>query len=111
MRQMSLFDLEPVEEVDFDTTPEEDVVRMIGCAIGKDFKNRGWPWGWEAGDKKLTIHVKYSNYTTLDERNGKRFISAGHDYHTKGQIGGAGGPYDSIKDAICFLKKGIEAWA
>lgn len=111
MMQMTLFELEPIEDVDFNKTPEEEMVRIIGCAIGYDFKNKGWPWGWQAGDKKLTINVKYGNYKTLDERDGKRFISAGYDYHTKGQIGGAGGPCDSIEEAIEFLKKGIERWA
>ena len=111
MRQMTLFELEPTDEVDISTTLEEDVVAIIGNALGLKFENKGWPWGWVAGDKKLNFDVKYSNYTSMDEKHGKRFIACNYNYHINGNIGGAGGPCDSVDEAIEFLRRGIERWA
>lgn len=111
MRQMTLFELEPTDEVDIDATSEEEIVRMIGNVLGLEFQDKGWPFGWVAGDKKLNFDVKYSYYKTNDERQGKRFIACGYNYHQNGNIGGAGGPCDSVDEAIKFLRRGMERWA
>lgn len=107
MRQMTLFELEPTN-VDINAISEEEAVRLIGGAVGLNFINRGFPFGWVAGDKKLSFSVHYSNYSIGDKR---RFIACGYDYHKNGDIGGSGRPCDTIEEAIVFFRKGIERWA
>ena len=108
MVQMTLFDLEPVDDVDFNSTPEEDVVKMIGCATGINFRYKDKLWGWVGGDRKLNFNISYSNYSFGGH---ERHLNCGYNYNQKGHIGGAGSPCDTVEEAIEFLKTGIERWS
>lgn len=110
MRQMTLFEFEPVESTDINEISEEEMVMIVGCAVGLDFRYKDELFGWVAGDKKMNFSIHYSTYTCYD-RLGVRHIGCGYNYNTKGNIGGACSPCDSIEEAIDFFRKGIERWA
>lgn len=98
MTQMTIWDL---MKESLDDLTSEQMVSRIGDRTGlnfspiKDFKWLDEPY-FVAKYRKGTIEVNYSQYETLDERNGKRFISAGWTYSK----GGGGGPYDSVDEAV-----------
>lgn len=106
MEQMTLFSFMPMD-VDINITPEADVVQMIGCAIGLDFKFKDDLFGWVVETKEVDFNIKYSNYSFGDR---SRFIACGYNYHTKGNIGGAHSPRGTVEDAIDFLKRGVDRW-
>lgn len=104
MRQMTLFELEPAESMDINEIPEEEMVRIVGCAVGINFKYKDELFGWVSGDRKQKYDIKYGNYTCHDKL-GVRYISCGYNYNMNGQIGGSHSPCDSIEEAIDFFRR------
>lgn len=111
MRQVSIFEIiNPI----FDKTIEQmtigEVAEAIGNALGLNFlPDTRWSSEFNnyiAEPKKNTIvEVGISRYKTLDNRNGKAFISVGYfDNYS-----GFGAPCDSINEAISHLKRYTEA--
>jgi hypothetical protein len=107
--QQTLFDVESPSSVGLSMS-EKEMVKLIGKEVGLNFIYVDDFWKWRAKTKCCTFSLHYSNYNTLDERNGQRFISCGYDYKKDGQIGGCGSPCDTIEKAIKFLKTGKEGW-
>lgn len=101
MRQLTIFDF---MESELENFPLETVVDMIGNALGLEFKWNDFLKQYEAKIKQYIVDVNYLRYETLDERDGKRFISVGiGEYH-----GGCSAPTDSIDEAIDFLKAAMK---
>lgn len=112
MQQVTWFELEAEEKTDCDINDlsEPEMVDIVGCSAGLNFKYKNELFGYEAKTKHCTFTLKYSTYKYAGAY-GKRHISAGYDYKKNGEIGGAGRPCDSIQQAIDFMKRGIERWA
>lgn len=99
MRQMTIFDFAK-RPTDLDSLQEEEMVSIVGGAIGVEFVNKGDVWKWEARpNKKARLNIGYSNYTMRG--NNSRFISCGYEYGN----GGAGSPCDTIDEAIEFFRR------
>ena len=106
--QMSIFDFLPEEtEVkDFTRMTIEETAAYIGNRIGMTFHYNNFLEVYEAKYKKLKLRIRYSNYETGDERDGRLFIGC----HYLTNIEGLGGPFDSLEESISFFKKGIERY-
>ena len=112
MRQMMLFEYEVDDRLkeDINNLSETEMVDIVGCSTGLDFKYKDELFGWVAKTKHCTFTLKYGTYK-YEGAYGKRYISAGYDYKKNGEIGGTGCPCDSIKRAIEIISKGVERWA
>lgn len=101
--QMSIFDILPIgntEAICIDATPEDEMVKLIGYALGIVFKYNGHLEQYEHVQRKLKLTVQYSNYDLED--NHDRFISCGWD-NSKTHSGG-GRPCDSMEEAVKYLR-------
>lgn len=109
--QMTIFDFLKPQEVDLEILPEEDMVHMLEDAAGISFKkivytNRFYHdfHEYEYKHGQLRITVKYENYC-MEERH-DRFIDV--MYTLKNNSEGAGGPCDTIDEALFFIKRGLK---
>lgn len=100
MDQITIFDVVPVEEVDFRKLTEEEIVKAIENSTGLIFKyNKNLGRGcYEAivGTKEFQVYL--SKYTLTNEP----FISC--SYWNKKTLGGCSIPCNSLSDAIKFFK-------
>lgn len=107
MRQMTIFDYLKTPggletNCDLDQLPEDEMVRIVGRAIGINFEFVGGVLGWVAHPKKkVELSISYDNYDLLDNTN--RFIGVGID--DKNNHCGAGAPCDTIRHAIEFFER------
>lgn len=104
--QLSIFDFMG----EFANLPEEKMVDQVGQRLGIKFKPEVLPKGvrkykpeyeYEYKRKGLKLTVGFST-----DWKCKTFISAGYD--TK--LGGGGGPFYSIDDAVNYFKKILEKY-
>lgn len=102
--QISIFDILPPEEnYDIQSMTTEDMARVVGNAIGYQFKPSGWEDEYEVKIKKLTLSIHKSHYLcdTKDRKEGSPIIGCGWSENT----GGGGSPIDSVEDAIKYFKR------
>lgn len=81
---------------------EEQMVKIIGDAVGMDFKYHDELWGWEYKKGKVYCSLQYDNYDMTDSH--RQFI--GVDIRTKQTNLSA--PCDSIDEAIELIKRKLE---
>ncbi len=108
MMQMSIFDFLSIDEP-FEGKSLEEIAAEVSMLVGVSFKPH--VWGWKGEDnveyiatlsKKNTLELGESTYSTLDERNGKRFIAVGFSFEDSS---GGGAPCDSIDEAVKYLRR------
>ena len=103
--QISIFDLLEPDEIgyDIDTMTTADMARIVGNAIGYEFKPSGWEDEYEVKLKKLTLSIHKSHYAcdTKDRKKESPFIGCGWSENT----GGGASPIDSIEAAIRYFKR------
>ena len=99
--QLSLWDIVPPNNQDFQLISHDETVRLISEAVGLDFKYRDDFWGYEAKKGKVRMSIEFSHYRGIN--NDKPYI--GCDINTN--TAGCSSPCDSIEEAIQFFKKGI----
>lgn len=103
--QISIFDILPPEEnYDIQNMTTEDMARVVGNAIGYQFKPSGWEDKYEVKIKKLTLSIHKSYYLCDDRKEGSPFIGCGWSENTSG----GGSPIDSVEDAIKYFKRVLE---
>lgn len=100
--QISIFDILPPEEIEYDirSMSTADMARVVGNAIGYEFKPSGWEDEHEVKIKKLTLSIHKSHYVGGDKK-GSPFIGCGWSENT----GGGASPIDSIEAAIRYFKR------
>ena len=101
--QMTLMDWCGNEHLD--GISEEQMAKIIGQAVGMEFKYRDELFGWEYKKGKLLCRVQYDNYNMMDSH--RLFI--GVDIHTTHSNCSA--PCDTLDEAINFIKKHLEVKA
>lgn len=106
--QMTIFDfLKPSN--DLDSLPEEEMVRIVGNAIGIPFAYKDDLFGWVYSKNKISYSIQYDNYDLGDDlEDGKRFISVDFEDNRSGQHYGCSSPCDSIDKAITFFRTRME---
>ena len=106
MYQLTIFDL--LQEPDIDTLTIQEAVERIGERLGLSFTYNSFFEHYEAKKGKLLLTAEYNHYSTMDEKNGKRFIGVGYDCK-KDQAGG-GAPCDSLQEAVDWFQRIIERY-
>lgn len=111
-RQMTLFDILSAERApDWEFMPLKDIAAYIGQQTGLRFIPDTRYHG--DYDEFIAYHTStlfftlgLSTYKTLDERDGKPFISAG--WEDKKEHSGSGRPCDSLEEAAAYFKAKLE---
>ena len=104
--QISIFDLlsEVGEKVEYDLEEmtTESMAKVVGDAIGIEFKPSGWSDEYEGKFKKAKLSIHKSHYSCAvgDRKEGDPFVGCGWSIGTSG----CGSPMDSIEGAIKFFK-------
>lgn len=101
MYQMTIFDIQRNE---LEQTSEETMAQIIGEELGLHFRYNNYLKVYETNVQGYTISVHYSRYSTLDDRQGKRFIAVS----IMNRLGGTSSPTDSFIEAIGFLRAGMK---
>lgn len=110
--QISIFDLlsEGGEKVEYDleTMTTESMAKVVGDAIGIEFKPSGWSDEYEGKYKKAKLSIHKSHYSCAvgDRKEGDPFVGCGWSLGT----GGSGSPVDSIEGAIKWFKSRMERY-
>lgn len=100
--QMSLFDFmipDIPNDIDLNTLPEEEMVQIVGNAVGIQFIYDNEYGRYRAKIKNAVYDIGYSNYALED--NHSRFISCGYNE----RLEGAGSPCNTIEEAVKFFKR------
>lgn len=101
-RQMTIFDY--LGEQELENMTEEEMVAEVGARLGLKFTLNPNYHEYICKYKGRTCTVSFDNYNTGDDRQGKRFISAGYETKT----GGTSGPRDSVDEAVRWFFKRME---
>ena len=101
--QMTIFDF--IQQDDFTTMPEDQVMRIISERIGLELVYDGKWNEYAAKLGKITISVKISSYRCTHGGlskviEGNKFICC----NWQGSTEGGGSPRDSIDDAVRYLQ-------
>lgn len=103
--QMSIFDFLEPELTDFLKMTEAEIAEYIGDQLGLKFVYNNHLERYECNVKKnYKLDLEVLTYWTSDYRNGKKFISAGHQL-TTGSYRGGGKPCDSLDEAVKYLRE------
>lgn len=106
MEQMTVFELLPADPIP-DNWRELDpakVAAIIAQRFGQVPAEYFGGWSFRVGPLLCTVDIQ--EYNTLDDRNGRKFIGIGCD--NKQAYAGAGGPCDTIAEAIEYMQKLIK---
>jgi len=86
----------------------EQIAADISMLVGISFNPQIWGWKGENHkefiaklSKKDYLEVSEGHYSTMDEKNGQRFIGVGYSFGTSG----GGAPCDSIDEAVNYLRR------
>lgn len=102
--QMTIFDfLKPTYPDDLNTLPEEEMVRIVGEALGIKFNYDDFFESYKYKKGIVTLTIGYSNYSLPD--NTARFIGCGYDWALANDRQGGGRPCDSIEEAVNYLQR------
>lgn len=110
MRQLTIFDVIEPEYQDWHDMSLKEIASYIGNKAGLNFIPDTRFHG-EFNEyiayytSKVFFTVGIGNYDTLDERNGKPFISV--EYEDKATHSGGGAPCDSLDEAINYFRSKI----
>lgn len=101
--QMNIFDfMDPVGDVSLEDLPEDEMISMISRQTGLEFKHDDHLDVYQTIIKHQKIWVHYSMYhQSVPECGSRRFISVAYITNK----GGAGGPCDSIQQAVERVKQ------
>lgn len=100
-KQFNIFDY--IDHKDFNIMPIKELADYIGRYTGLEFIYNSFFKEYQAAYKNVKFSLHYDNYDTIDERNGKLFISVGYMANNKKY--GAGTPCDSIEESIDAIEK------
>lgn len=118
--QMSIFDMNPVREVDIESTPLPEIVQIISEALGIPFHEETWEYN-DLAEGFTVQHVEYvarpskSWKLTIDKDHfyvdpddeegvGEAYIGCGWDFKEQG----AGAPCKSVGEAVEWFRKIIK---
>ena len=108
MKQMTIFDIIEEPATDWRTMSLKQIASYIGNKTGLNFiPDTRYHGEFNEYIAYHTSHLFFtlglSSYKTLDERNGKAYISVGYD--DKKDHSGDGRPCDDLTEAIEFYKQ------
>ena len=101
--QMTIFDLMLPEQKPLDAYTEDEMVQVVGNAVGIPFVFKDSLFGWEYSKGKVKYDIRFGNYSVGKK---DRFIHVGWEDRRNG-YSGCGCPVDSIDSAIQFFKRKI----
>ncbi len=112
MRQLTIFDVIEPEKQDWHEMSIKEIASYVGNQTGLNFipdtRFHGEFKEYIAYyTNKMYFTLGFSHYNTLDDRNGKKFISAGFEDRTNG-FSGSGRPCNTLEEVIGYIKRILE---